>query len=289
MSPRLLPRLADITAHYDAFLIDLWGVIHDGVNTYPGVHDALRALKSAGKTAIFLSNAPRRATKAMESLARMGIDASFYDHVVTSGEAMWDYAKNHQQPFDSSWENYIYIGPEKDRDILVGLPYKEVTSAQHAQFAITTGFDEDHSTLDEKMPQLQDAIAYKLPLVCANPDKVVVRINGARALCAGVIADAYTDMGGTSHYFGKPYLAVYSKALSYIPNITKSRIAAIGDSLETDIKGANHAGIDSYLIAGGILGEQLGIRHGQLPDAARLQQICDEYGIIPHGVLPAFS
>ncbi len=289
MSPRLLPRLADMTAHYDAFLIDLWGVIHDGVNTYPGVHDALRRLKEAGKTIIFLSNAPRRATKAMESLARMKIDASYYDHVVTSGEALWDYAKNHHQPFDSKWESYIYIGPEKDRDILVGLPYTEVMSAKDAQFALTTGFDEDDSTIDEKIPQLQDTIQYNIPLICANPDKVVVRLNGSRALCAGVIADKYTEMGGTSHYFGKPYAAVYEKALKYIPNIPKSRVAAIGDSLETDIKGANDAGIDSYLIAGGILGEQLGIRHGELPEALKLQSLCAQYTITPYGVLPAFN
>jgi len=125
-------------------------------------------------------------------------------------------------------------------------------------------------------------------MICANPDIVVVRQTGTRALCAGVIAEKYAQMGGKTTQFGKPYKQVYEKCFALVPNTPKARIAAIGDNLATDIKGANKAGIDSYLIAGGILGEQLGIQHGQLPAPEKLAKICDELGAKPDGVLPEF-
>jgi ribonucleotide monophosphatase NagD (HAD superfamily) len=117
---------------------------------------------------------------------------------------------------------------------------------------------------------------------------MVVRLNGKKALCAGVIGKKYEEMGGKVIYFGKPYKAVYESAMHLAGNTDKARIAAIGDSILNDIKGANDFGIDSYLIPGGISGEELGIVHGQLPTQDKIQHFCKSYGAIPTGVLPRF-
>ena len=45
---------------YDSFILDVWGVVHDGVKPYNGVREALKLMQDAGKNIVFVSNTPRR-------------------------------------------------------------------------------------------------------------------------------------------------------------------------------------------------------------------------------------
>lgn len=305
--------LSELTDKYDVFFVDLWGVIHDGMVAYPGVNDALASLQQAGKKVIFISNAPRKASKAIEGLRRVGVADSLYDSVITSGEVVFEYlnslpttspstSREGSHPSSPSplrgegrgggellaGNKYIIIGPQRDAGLMDGSLYIRVMDVADADFMIVTGFDNDDSTIEEKQPYLDAAIKLNLPLLSANPDLVVVRQTGQRALCAGVIAQKYEQMGGQVMQFGKPYAAIYNRAMALAGNPDKTRIAAIGDSLSTDILGANDFGIDSYFIPGGIFGEELGIIHGQLPPEDKLQTLCTSYNAFPTGVLPEF-
>lgn len=271
---------------YDAFIVDLWGVIHDGNELYPEVHDSLKQLKKRHKKIVFLSNAPRRSQKAKEVLDRLGIETTDYDTIITSGEILF---QNLQKTLPVKNEKFVIIGPDRDDDLLDGLSaYQRIDEMSEAQFVIVTGFDEDNSTIEDVLPELHIALSHKLPMICANPDMVVVRRDKTRALCAGVIAKIYEEMGGKVVSFGKPYPDVYRACLDYLSPIPVTRIAAIGDNLETDIQGANQQQIDSFLIAGGILAEELQIEHGKLPSLPALNNICKQLNIYPKGVLPAF-
>jgi len=73
MTLRLLGGIGEIAPPYDGFILDLWGVLHDGTAPFPGVLDALARLKSAGKRVAILSNAPRRAALVAERLRAIGI------------------------------------------------------------------------------------------------------------------------------------------------------------------------------------------------------------------------
>lgn len=258
----------------ESLLVDLWGVIHDGDALYPNVKDALAMLKARSIRVIFLSNAPRRAEMAKMNLDRLGIMPDLYAGIVTSGEAFFHSLK-------PTVQNYIYIGPEKDRTLLNGLPYTQVTNASDAAFAVCTGFDHDASTLDEKLPELKAALAAKIPLICANPDMEIVRINGTRALCAGVMAEWYQAQGGVVHYYGKPYKNIYDLAIATY-NLQPATTLAIGDNLNTDIKGANDYSIRSVLVTGGVLKEEL--EQGKTIDA-----ICRANGNIPKFLIAAFA
>jgi HAD superfamily hydrolase (TIGR01459 family) len=299
MNIKQLHHIAEIADKYDIFFVDLWGVIHDGVEAYPGVHEALASLKQAGKKVIFISNAPRRAFRAVEGLRNLNIADDLYDNVVTSGEVTFEYLKNvrgeqwivdgnHYSPPTAHYSRYIILGPDRDNGLLDGAGYEKVLAVKDADFMVVTGFDHDDSNMDEMQPYLDEAIKLNLPLICANPDLIVVRLSGKRALCAGVIANKYAEMGGYVTYFGKPYKEVYERAMQLVGSVPKNRIAAIGDSLLNDIKGANDFGIDSYLIPGGIAGEELGIVHGQLPTQEKLKAFCDKHGVTPTGVLARF-
>lgn len=273
---------------YDAFIIDLWGVVHDGRDLYPGALAALDYLRQHHKKILFLSNAPRRASKAVQGLERLGVPNTAYDKVLTSGETVFEWMTSRPFPEGSRFK---MIGPDRDDDLLDELPiYHKVHDIADADFAIVTGYDDDASDEEEKTPQLKVAISRNIPLICANPDMVIVRLDGTRALCAGVIAQKYADMGGDVTYYGKPYTHVYNSCFQFFAEEygieNRSRICAIGDNIDTDIQGGNNAGIDTYFIASGILGEQLGITHGELPDEQALHAYCAEKNITPYGVLP---
>lgn len=277
-------ELADL---YDYFIFDVWGVIHDGSSAYAGVADAIKFLRSKNKKICFLSNAPRRAFKVAAVLQKYDISSNLYDFILTSGEAAYfDFEKNQKNNFADFGRNYFYIGPQKDVDLLDELNYQMVEDAAQANVAITTGFDKDDSTLEEKMAQILAAKKFNLPLICVNPDLIVVKQNGAELLCAGAIAAEYKKLGGEVSYYGKPYQSVYKIVCEMFGCDSRQKILAIGDGMETDIKGANDFGIDSVLITGGILSNILGVKYGETADKNKLETVCKNYQLFPKFVIP---
>ncbi len=265
MSIRQLQTLSDILPRYRALILDLWGVVHDGTHLYPGVKDRLEALHEEGKKIILLSNAPRRAARVAEVMEGMGLPRALYDDIITSGEAA--YRMMESQPtltptLSQRERGYVYIGLEKDRRILEGLPYHETDKPREAGFLLCAHTMYDNQPQSELEPLLADCLARKLPMLCVNPDMEVVRLSGERVYCAGVLAAEYERRGGTVEYFGKPHALVYEmcfKALG-IPHPGplpkgegRNAFFAVGDSLGNDIKGGNMQGIDTCLVTGGIL------------------------------------
>lgn len=278
--------LRQISTNYDYFIFDLWGVIHDGTNAYSGALEALLFLKEQGKKICFLSNAPRRAHKVAEILKKFSITQDFYEFILTSGEAAFlDFEKNQKNNFAEFGQKYFYIGPQKDIDLLDDLDYEQVTKISEASFAIVTGFDDENSALQEKLPQIEEAKKYNLPLICVNPDLMVVKQNGTEMICAGVLADEYKKMGGEVIYYGKPFSSVYKMTHNFFGAPDKNKILAIGDGMETDIKGAYDFGIDSVLVTGGILCNKLGVYDGQEADPDKVKEICESYKVFPTYVL----
>ena len=283
---QFLASINDITEHYDAFLLDLWGVIHDGQTLYPGVRERIFALHEAGKKIIFLSNAPRRAHKAAEVLAKFGIDESLYDHVITSGEAMAGWLQSDNCTLGN---NYYFIGPKRDKDILDGFPHKLAGLAQ-CDWILNVGYIDDSDPLSNYYNTLETAASMKKIMICANPDIEVVRQNGERLGCAGEIAAEYERRGGYVKYFGKPYGDVYTLSLSRLEGIDTSRVVMIGDSLHTDIKGANDAGINSVLITGGILKNTLHPDGQENIDEVALSRAIEQHeGATPTYTAPSFG
>jgi HAD superfamily hydrolase (TIGR01459 family) len=275
----------DFAQNYNLFILDVWGVIHDGTTTYPGVVERLVQLKKLGKKICFLSNAPRRSNKVAEVLLKYGITSDLYDAIITSGEATYLYLQENQENnFAKFSKNYFYIGPQKDMDLLDGLKY-QMTEANSASFIIATGFDHDLSTLAEKLPQLREAIKYKLPMICVNPDLIVIKQNGQEMICAGVMANEYKRMGGEVIYFGKPYNSVYKQVFQLFSIQDKTKVIAIGDGIETDILGAHNFGIDNALIPGGILSNKLKVKYGELPIKQDLERVCHQYHTFPKFII----
>ncbi len=279
-----LSSLLDIADKYDGFLLDLWGVIHDGQTLYPGVREMFVALKEQKKQVILLSNAPRRANRAQETLAALGIAHTMYDHIITSGEAVYGYLSAHK----GLGGNYYYIGPDKDLDLLEGLAQYSRSGLATSQFILNVGFFRDEDSIEEYDTSLQSAKMLNLPMICANPDRIVVRRSGEVLPCAGLLAERYAEMGGKVLWFGKPYKDVYQLCLRRFVDVPPERILAVGDNLDTDILGANHAGIASALVMGGILKDTLYLPDGGINENALMEMVV-QVGARPQFLLSGFG
>lgn len=280
--------MAALADRYDGFILDLWGVLHNGVAAYPHAIDCLKELKARGKKLLVLSNAPRRAAGILERNIELGLVPELYDALHSSGEETW----LHLSERPDAWYRDLgrrgfHLGPARDRGIREGLEVDFVEDLGAADFILNTGADRSEDRVEDFEDLLRAARARDLPMVCANPDLVVMR-GSAMEICAGAIAARYEELGAEVRYHGKPHADVYRRAFALLGLEDRSRIAGVGDSFRTDIAGAHAAGIDGIFVAGGIHIEELAPDTDGRPDADRLAVIAAESGHHPAAVLPVF-
>jgi len=285
----MIEGLAAIVDRYDGFILDLWGVLHDGVRPYPGVKDALRELRRQRKRAVILSNGPRRAAALIRRITEIGITADLYEALHSSGEETWRLLRERADPAMAALGRRVFpIAPERDRDLLDGLDLEIADDLATAEFVLVTGLADAAEKVSDYELVLAGGAARRLPLLCANPDLEVVR-GGVREFCAGALAARYETLGGRVLYVGKPYPAVYRTCLAGLAPVDPSRILAVGDSLRTDVAGAIGVGVDSLLVLGGIHAEELAGAADARPDPALLAAACAKAGHWPTYAISAFS
>jgi len=284
-----LSGFSTLAARYDGFVLDLWGVIHDGVNAFPHAVDCLRRLREEGKRTLLLSNVPRPNGAVQAMMRRMGISDALYTDILTSGEAVRHAL---QRPPDLWWaelgQRVFHLGPERDRPVLEGLPLELADSPASADFVLNTGPDDHRNPSDmaEFEPVLQDCARYRLKMVCGNPDLEVIR-GGVRVLCAGALAVRYRELGGDVRSLGKPDPAIYQPVLERL-GLPPDRVLAVGDSLRTDIAGAAAVDLASCWVLDGIHRAEVMDDAGGF-DTAKAQAEADAAGLAPVATLPRFA
>lgn len=258
-------------------------MVHDGVRAFPAAVDCLARLHDGGARILILSNAPRRAAEVAARGTEIGLPPRVYDHVLSSGEAAWRDLADH-----ADGTRCYHLGPARDLGMRDGLDYTFVDDMGAADFILNTGALSAEHTAETYDALLRPAAARGVPMICANPDLEVIR-GGKREICAGAIAARYAELGGSVRYHGKPHPGIYRMCFDLLEGIAPSRIAAIGDSLRTDIAGAVAAGIDSVFITGGLQGAELGADAAGNADPARVAALCEATGVHPTVVLPALQ
>jgi len=244
-----LKHLSEVFDAYDTFVIDLWGVIHNGLKLNDKAMEAVIQLNKNSKKIIFLSNAPRPSAKVVDFLIKMKMDRNYLSNVMTSGEAAMK-AIN-QNKFG---KKFFHLGPPRDSSIFEKVK-DNLTTINNCDFILCTGlFDEDDPDLNKIQLHENDLDYYKnflikhtsKKLVCTNPDLTVHRGN-KEEFCAGYIANIFEDLGGKAIYYGKPHKEIYEMCFK-----SNEKVLAIGDNLRTDIKGANNLNIDCLFISNGV-------------------------------------
>jgi HAD superfamily hydrolase (TIGR01459 family) len=279
----LIQGLSAIADRYDALLLDQWGVLHGGVEPYPGVLETLAALRRAGKPVAVLSNAPRRSVHAEGRLYQIGVPADAYDVLVTSGDSAHAALAARDDPAHAALgRSYLFVGPGWDTGLVEGLDYRQVDRVSEADFLLVVGLFDEADPITRYEALFAEAAARHLAMVCVNPDLVIHRQGGTTAPCAGWLAQHYRQAhGGRVIYHGKPAPAIFRRAAGILGQAQNARILVVGDSLATDIKGAAAAGYDSLFVTRGIHAEELGIAPADEPDPHRLAEVCARHGEWP--------
>ncbi|ESW65996.1 TIGR01459 family HAD-type hydrolase [Mesorhizobium sp. C280B] len=248
-APIIIEGIAAVVQKYRSVVLDVWGVLHDGKVAFPHAIAAMTALRNGQRDICLLSNSPRRAYQVAQHLESMGIEPSQYNYIVTSGELVYKALGNAADNWHRALAaRYFHIGPSELSGLLRGLDRFEVFSPRDADFILTTG--ESTQPPDEVAALLKECALRKIPMVCANPDLVVL-VGDQLVACAGAVAEQYEALGGEVFYHGKPYSSAYQLALDLL-GYERHEVLAVGDSLRTDVAGGRNEGMDVLFIASGI-------------------------------------
>lgn len=273
--PRKITDLDQLTDRADVVLCDVWGVIHNGVNPFLLSIEALKAARERGQTVILITNSPRSASGVIRQFETIGVDPDCWDDIVTSGDVT-------RQLVQQAPRAVYFLGPDRDMSLVEGLDI-DLVGPEAAQAVLCTGLLEDETEAAEDYRALLAGLrARDLPFICANPDRVVER--GDRLVpCAGALADIYAELGGETRIAGKPHAPIYKEVMARAQAIRGSvdmeRVLAIGDGVQTDIRGALDNGFQAMFIARGIHAREY--VNGRVTDETRLQTFLDAAGVAP--------
>ncbi|MDP5307185.1 TIGR01459 family HAD-type hydrolase [Paracoccus spongiarum] len=257
---RIIAALSEIGTQYDALFCDLWGCLHNGRQPYAAAVAALRAYRAAGGRVVLMTNAPRPNAYVIAQLDRMGVPRDAWDMVISSGDAAQD------AMFAGAVGRKVWhIGTEKDDGFFTDIPAEWADAPaitrvdlEAAEGIVATGpFDEANEAPEDYRARLMLARQRGLKMLCANPD-VVVDMGETRIYCAGALAEFYEDLGGEALYFGKPHPPIYERARRLLGLGDGARVLAIGDGINTDVRGALQEGIDCLFVTGGLAAEAFG-------------------------------
>ena len=280
--------LETIAERYQGFIIDQWGVLHDGGAPYPGAIDCLTSLRAKGKRIVLLSNSGKRAANNKQRLVEMGYHKGLYDEVVTSGEACWQALHDRDTAdFQALGKRCFFWSRGGDQSHVEGLDLTVVDRPEDADFLYLAGVP-DYAEIDTYLPALQSGLKRGAPLICANPDIVAIYPNGGRGMAPGGVAKRYEEMGGKALYIGKPHRPVYELCLRLLDGTPRDGILGIGDSLQHDIAGGNGVGIDTTLLTHGVHQDAFKSADSETARQAALDRLEETYKTRPRFVLPSF-
>jgi HAD superfamily hydrolase (TIGR01459 family) len=243
----IVSSIAPFNEGVEAWICDIWGVVHNGLAAFPSAVEACLRFRRQGGTVLLLTNAPRPAAAIIEQLAKLNVPREAWDAVLTSGDLTLHLIHEHRDA------PIAHLGPDRDRGLFEGQRLQMVDIADARAIVCSGLYDDERDTPEDYRDRLAGPASRGVPLICANPDITVAR--GNRIIpCAGAIAALYETLGGPVVYAGKPYLPVYDRAFGMIAQIrgkpiAKPAVLGIGDGLNTDIRGALAAGIRAVLVA----------------------------------------
>ena len=272
--PPLVAGLGALAGEYRALLCDVWGVIHDGLLAFPAATAALARYRAAGGMVVLLTNAPRPKGAVMEQLDRLGVPRAAYDDIISSGEVARSLLATR------GGVKVHHVGPERDLPLYDDLDVRLVGEEECELISCTGLVDDRSETPDDYLGSIARWRSRHLPMLCANPDIVVARGKDL-VWCAGALAERYREAGGETMVVGKPHAAIYALAEARIGS--GIRMLAIGDGVDTDVRGAVQAGIDVVFVTDGIHAAAFG-PHDR-PDIAAVHAFLDEAGLGAHALM----
>ena len=246
----IITGVAGAASEVQAWICDIWGVVHNGVAAFPAAVDACVRFRGSGGRIILVSNAPRPSDGVVAQLEALGVPRSAYDAVLTSGDVAREALRG--------WRGVptLHIGPERDLTLFKDMDVPLVAPDAAERVLCSGLYDDTSETPDSYRVRLTTLAERKLPMLCANPDIKVDR-GGKIIYCGGALAALYAELGGAVEYAGKPYPAIYATAERLLAEVSgrdipRGKILAIGDGIHTDIAGGIATGLRTLYIASAV-------------------------------------
>lgn len=271
----IINGIEDIIDKFDTFILDQWGVLHNGGNAFAEAISALEFLKRHNKKVVILSNSGRTRQFSYSRLEHSGIRRSLYQDVLTSGDHMRHNFKSGK--FKHLGTNPLFFTWDNDSSVLQDCGLTDA-NIEDASFILCCGVD--RGDIEHYMADLELARQRNLQLVVSNPDLVAMTADGSLKTCPGAIAKVYEEMGGTVHWHGKPQLDIYTMCKELVGGWENA--IAVGDSLEHDIAGANCADISSVFITSGIHSDEIS-------DKQSIKDLSEKFAVQPSHCLDWFK
>jgi HAD superfamily hydrolase (TIGR01459 family) len=279
MLPVRMKGIGQLAERFDHFIIDQFGVLHDGVRPYDGAPEALFRLKAAGKQILLLSNSGKRSAPNERRLEKLGFPQGSWDHFISSGELAWNALSKELTARDGPPPRCLLISRDGDGSAVEGLQLELVESGKTAEIVLLAASEADRFELDHYRALLAPAAERRVRCYCTNPDKVMLTRVGPRP-GAGHLADLYTELGGEVVWIGKPYPEIYRAARACLGSPPHNRIVCVGDSIEHDIAGGARAGFATALVETGISSD--------IDDSSKLQ-LFQQHDATPGYVISRFA
>lgn len=281
--PRTALGIRSLIAGYDAFVVDQWGVLHDGHHAHDGARDALDRLRAHGPV-VLVSNTSRRVAEAQARATALGFPPEASDGFITAGELAARWLEQRIAQHNGVLAVYSLLGPPPEDSLVFTTQAVVTPHIDEAHVVLAAGVSRGPAdAYDGALAQCQ---ARGLPMLVANPDHKSIQPDGSMLLCPGTFADRYATLGGTVHATGKPSKAIYEAAF---PGGPPGRVLTFGDSLHHDVRGAQNIGQDAVLVTRGIHAPELFEGPSILPDAAAVAELADAWGTRVSAAVPTFT
>lgn len=227
--------LKDISGNFDSFIIDQWGVLHDGKHPYDGAIECLDNLNQEGKRLILLSNSSKRKLSSFKGLQKVGIDPNIFTDIITSGELGHQLLSGPRlseiftgSPLRTLTKVFV-IGNGDDDIEYITTANCELCDPEEAHFVLARGTFSIVGNVDSRLsfsvaedlmsnidPWLDRCRRHNLPMLVTNPD---FYRPGSGSPMPGQIGERYARMGGRVEYIGKPYSVVYDECFRVLSNL----------------------------------------------------------------------
>jgi HAD superfamily hydrolase (TIGR01459 family) len=281
---RVIERLSEIAGQFEAFLVDQYGVLHDGATMFPDAAACLAGLRDVGKPVIVVTNSGKREAANIDRLVRLGLPRTAFSDLVSSGELVWQMLRDPSDDFFRALGTRCYqIARPSDRSFFDGLGIERVDRIGAASFLLLSTVDQidDHAAF---AALLEEAARLRLPMVCSNPDLRSVVPGSGPVPGPGAVAFAYRNLGGTVRFIGKPHREIFDAAQRRAGVVKSARLLMIGDSLPHDIMGGAQIGCSTLLVLSGVHGAEIAHPEGMIDDA-KLMTLCRSNGANPNFVM----
>ncbi len=273
-------KVYEISKKYDLVLFDIWGVLIHELGKPPSqkIADIVNQIISE-REVYFVTNAPRTNTHVKNLLPNVNIDE---DKIVTSGIMSVNMLKKSEKHFGIKDPSVYLLGFDGHKPIIEASNARQVFLVEEADLMILA-IHSDDEIVDDYNEILQKVAQKNIPVIVANPDKILSTADNKVSYLAGSYAEVYKNFGGNNLiYSGKPYADIFRYTIKEASMDEKNhKIIMIGDTIDMDILGARNVGIDSGLTIKTGNANYMSLKHEAESYIKQCEMMCEAHDILP--------